>query len=377
MGIRNLSVVAIIYYLKYSRYSKYTSLALFSITIIVIIWFISCYVISELAQESMAPEIHLTEQWSNLAILFAGPIALAFAAFRSWIARNQQLTDARGLRDDRFQKGASLLESKKVAVRKAGIIILERLSKEHTHEFHVQVVDLLALFVRHNCEVINSKKPSRKKSSTTKSSSTKYLKVDRTATIDALRVITSRDKFEVLTYVNNKGGSDKPLIDLVLLNSSKSSNFVFPELDEPNFQYVNFSNSVFFDIKLTQSRFDHGALSFVKFLDSELCSASFRGACLDDADFSGADLTDVDFSGASLKKANFSRANLKRAKFRYADLSGADFRKSKNLMKDQLEESCQSDESMPPKVGNLKWDKTEALNRCSGFKWRIIRWLTL
>ena len=377
MRILNRLVVTIIYYLKYSRYSKHISLALFGATIIVIIWFIACYVISELAQESMPPKIHVTEKWSNLAILFAGPIALAFAAFRSWIARNQQLTDARGRLDDRFQRGASMLEVKEVAVRKAGIIILERLSKDHTHEFHIQVVDLLALFVRHNCEEINSKESSRKKSSTTKSSSTRYLKVDQTATIDALRVIINRDKFEVLTYVNNKGGSDKPLIDLVLLNSSKSSNFSLPNLDKPNFQYVNFSNSVFFDIKLTQSRFDHGALSFVKFLDSELCSASFRGACLDDADFSGTDLTDADFSGASLKNAHFDDANLKRANLKYADLSGADFSNSKNLMEDQLTESCQSEEGMPPKLGKLEWKQPEAMNRFRRGRWRIIRWLTL
>ena len=325
----------------------------------------------------MGAKIHVTEIWSNFAILFGGPLALILALWRSWIAMRQQMTDARGRLDDRFQRGASMLESKEFAVRKAGIIILERLSRDHTHSFHIQVVDLLALFTRYNCETMNSVRSGMKKPLKTIYPSDKVVKVDPTGTIDALKVITNREKLEVLTYIKTKGGSDKPLVGLSNFNNYKSKGFTLPDLDKSNFQYVDLSCSVFSGLKLTRSCFDHSVLESAKFIEAILCFASFRGACLDEVDFSGANLTGVNFYGASLKDAKFIGANLEGANLMHANLSGANFDQSENLMQRQLDNACQSKGRMPQKLGGLKWDKTKAMKCYCVSRWPIIRWLAL
>ena len=325
----------------------------------------------------MAPEIHITEKWSNLVILVGSPFALFFAGWRSYVAMMQQRSDARGGQDDRFQRGAGMLESEEVAVKKAGVIILERLSKDHTGAFHIQVVDLLALFARYNSQVMDSSKSRTKKLPEIKYSKAKFVEIDPTATIDALKVITNRSKLEVLTYIKNKRGSDKPLVGLTNFSSLKSSNFTLPDLDKSNFQYVDLSCSVFSGQKLTQSCFDHSMLESAEFIGAILCSASFRGACLDEVDFSGATLTGVNFYGASLKDAKFIGANLEGANLMHADLSGADFDDARNLTQPQLDNACQSKGETPQNLVELDWEKPKAMRCYCVSRLGIIRWLAL
>ena len=93
-------------------------------------------------QESLSATVR------NVGVVIGGVIAILFAVWRSIVAARQATTAQRGLLNERYQKGAEMLGSNILTVRLAGIYALGRLAREHSGDYHIQIMSLLCSFVR-------------------------------------------------------------------------------------------------------------------------------------------------------------------------------------------------------------------------------------
>ena len=84
----------------------------------------------------------------NLGLVIAAIVALPLAIWRSIVAERRAKTAQRGLLNERYQKGAEMLDSQVLAVRLGGIYALARLAREHPGDYHTQIMSLLCAFVR-------------------------------------------------------------------------------------------------------------------------------------------------------------------------------------------------------------------------------------
>lgn len=84
----------------------------------------------------------------NLILILAGPLGLGLALWRSITADRQTKLTQRGLKDERYQKGADMLGSDTLATRIGGLYALEHLAQDHPEEYHIQIMVLLCAFVR-------------------------------------------------------------------------------------------------------------------------------------------------------------------------------------------------------------------------------------
>ena len=85
----------------------------------------------------------------NLALVVSVVVALPLAIWRSMVAARQAETAYRGLLNERYQKGSEMLGSKLLSVRLGGIYALRSLAEEHPEEYHVQIMRVFCVFVRH------------------------------------------------------------------------------------------------------------------------------------------------------------------------------------------------------------------------------------
>ena len=92
----------------------------------------------------------------NLLLGIATLIALPLGIWRSMVAerqadaaQRQSLTASGSLLNQRYQKGAEMLGSDVLSVRMGGIFALASLAEEHPNQYHVQIMRLLCLFIRH------------------------------------------------------------------------------------------------------------------------------------------------------------------------------------------------------------------------------------
>ncbi|MCY3775663.1 MAG: pentapeptide repeat-containing protein [Candidatus Aminicenantes bacterium] len=85
----------------------------------------------------------------NLGFVISAVAAFIFAFWRSTIAERQANTAERGLLNERYQKGAEMLDSEKLSVRLGGLYALARLSEDHPEQYHVEVMRLFCAFARH------------------------------------------------------------------------------------------------------------------------------------------------------------------------------------------------------------------------------------
>ena len=84
----------------------------------------------------------------NLGLVVAAIIALPLAIWRSVVAQRQADTAQRGLLNERYQKGAEMLDSDVLAVRLGGIYALGRLARGHPADYHTQIMSILCAFLR-------------------------------------------------------------------------------------------------------------------------------------------------------------------------------------------------------------------------------------
>ena len=84
----------------------------------------------------------------NVGLVIAAVVALPLAIWRSVIGSRQADTAERGLMNERYQKGAEMLESEFLSVRLGGIYALQQLAAEHPVRYHLQVMRLFCAFAR-------------------------------------------------------------------------------------------------------------------------------------------------------------------------------------------------------------------------------------
>lgn len=255
----------------------------------------------------------------NYGLLVAAFWAAAFAVWRSQIANRQAEiasqqaeiasrqaeTSERGLRNERFQKGADMLGNQTFATRMGGIYALERLARDHPEDYLDQIIKLLSTFVRH---------PVRDKQLEDEDAAP----VLRPDVMDALRALGTLNGIDVKHL--------PPDLHAV--------GFRGKNLESLNFKSWNFTGA---------------DLSY-----ATLTGADLTGATLEGADLTLANLTDADLTGATLEGADLTNA----------DISGANFSGAQGLQQDQIDRVlCHPDYPPQNLPDHLTLDKEAAAER--------------
>lgn len=321
----------------------------------------------------------------NFSLVALAAIGLAFAIWRSWLAHRQTQTGLRqtdiaigqaknankqaeiaekGLFNDRFQKGAQMLESGEPTVRIAGIYALRHLTLEETRGGFLIVQDLLCDFVRERSKV---REPLKSKVSESNpeldygpfppdlqraletifhlrnAAITRFKEMDgvwrpdlRQANLSGAELYQAGLSRAFLTNANLSGAKlgDADFIDANLEGADLSGAVLDQtELPKSNLQNVNLSKAELHGTDLSGADLTSVNMSGVEiygadFSSTDLTGGNLSGAKLHEAKLSDADLTGADLSGteslqANLSESNLENANLSGATLMRADLSGA------------------------------------------------------
>lgn len=257
-----------------------------------------------------------SEVLRNVSLALAAPPALLLAVWRSIVggrqaaaAQQQAETAQRSLLNERYQRGAEMLGHEYRSVRLAGIYALARLAREHSEEYHIQVMQVLCAFVRH---------PTRSKHVETRDGT---LRDDVQAIME---LIGSRNEDQLVIEKAQRFKLD--LRGAQLINLSLKS----PNLSEALFHGADLTHAWIVGVD------SKAQLRSVDFEDADLSSAHIWMTDLSDSKFLGADLWDISLFGT--------------------DLSGVDFvgnrfrsRPAKGLVQEQLE-FASANSGRPPRL---------------------------
>ena len=225
----------------------------------------------------------------NVGLVVAGVEALLLAAWRSTVAGRQAHTAQQGLLNERYQKGAEMMDSSALSVRLGGIYVLRRLAEDHPEQYHIQVMELLCAFARNPTQNIpesqDAEIPDDPYSNYEPSPTSPKVREDVQAAVTA---IGRRSKM----------GTDREKM----------------------------TKGFLLDLRGADLR--HASLRDMDFSEADLRGADLRGACLTKDILVGTDLADADLRGACLTQADLTdavapRANLRGAKLHGATLTGA------------------------------------------------------
>ena len=262
----------------------------------------------------------------NLGLLVGAVIAIGLAVWRSKIAERQADTAQRqaqtaqqSLLNERYQRGAAMLESSVLAVRIGGVYALDRLAKDHPSRYHVQTMKLFCAFVRlpTNDNRINSH-------SNNDEGQDEQIRVLRADVQEVMQAIGARSPIGIS------------------LERNEESQLYLRDADLGRLQIRDGNLS---DARLTNANLYGAVLPRVN-----LSNARLRRANLSRAELRGANLSNAKFWGADLSKAILQQANLSGA-----DLWGADARSARykepvrGLTQAQLD-VARADPNNPPKL---------------------------
>ncbi|MEJ8474473.1 pentapeptide repeat-containing protein [Roseibium algae] len=246
----------------------------------------------------------LFEDLRNIGLVLLGLIGLPLAVWRSWLAHQQTQTGLRqaataerGLIIDRFQKGAEMLESRELSVRIAGVFILRELALSDPVETYIQVLDLLASFLR---EKSKGRTPAPSEHTKTRPPPDfGPFPADLQETVKAIshlrnNVKEAEEREERAEWRLDLNGSNLSGADLSKANLSGAW-----------FNHANLAGAWFNQANLAGAELINANLS-----DAHLARANLTDADLDYADLSSARLMKTYLSGAIFAGANLSSANL-------------------------------------------------------------------
>ena len=240
----------------------------------------------------------------NLGLVIAAIVALPLAIWRSIVAERQAKTAQRGLLNERYQKGAEMLDSQVLAVRLGGIYALARLAREHPGDYHTQIMSLLCAFVRHPAG----------------------------EPVEVAEPINSRSLTPTAEFNRgwHRAGNDLPLRvreDVqAIMTAVRERSEAQIEIEKEGEHRMNLSGANLNDAKLWEVKLNR--------------------ANLDRVDLTGADLLD-----AKLKRVNLVEANLEGANLDGANLTGAfDMRGCKGLTQEQIDQAV----ALPDNPPNLE-----------------------
>ena len=278
----------------------------------------------------------------NIALVSAGPIALALAVWRSLVADRQAKTAQQVLLNERYQKGAEMLGSGVLSVRLGGIYALQRLAEENREEYHVQIMRLFCAFGR---------LPTKDQSLETGQAEIEQgtlmgLRPDVEAVMEA---INSRSESRVelerkAGFRLDLRGAELPQAQLLDADFTSAffhranlsgANISGTDLSGAFLDYADLSEAILSNARFTGTRFISANLSGALLQDLDISNASFHRANLSRANLHGANLSNAIFQDASLantwlddadlSSASFLKADLSRAILINADLTGAHF----------------------------------------------------
>ena len=230
----------------------------------------------------------------NFGLVAAALIALPLAVWRSVVAgrqadaaQRQAETAQRSLLNERYQKGAEMLGSADLAVRLGGVYALARLAREHSEDYHPQVLRLFCAYVR---------KPSELNANSGK---------------------LHEDVQEIITAVCAR--SEEQI-------ETEKREYCPLDLSGADLQGVDLLSATFRKL-----------FSFEK----------TTGANLEHAIMADTNLEDASLTSANLKDANLCGANLTGSLLINTNLSRTDLRKCKGLTQDQLDQAIVDPDTTP------------------------------
>ena len=230
----------------------------------------------------------------NVALVFAGVVALPLAIWRGVVADRQAKTAQQGLLNERYQKGAEMLGSDVLSVRLAGIYALQSLATEQ-QQYHIQVMRLFCAFVR---------LPTRYQS----------LEAGQAPIQPDTQLGIRQDVQSVMEAIGQRTETQKAL--------ERGAEFKLDlrgaELSEAQIKDADLSNATFHRSNLCGAYFANTDLTYAIFADTDLSSAQFY-----DVDFTGMRLWSANLSGAMLQNAAMVRMNLHKVSLSGANLGGA------------------------------------------------------
>lgn len=255
----------------------------------------------------------------NLSLVIGGFIAIELSVWRSIVgerqtavAQQQAETAQRGLLNERFQKGAEMLDSENLSVRLGGIYALQHLAEEHPETYHVQVLELLCAFVRHP---------------------------------------TGFESSDPDMYVGEVApGADVTAIVELICKRSRSQIQIE--------QCAEFS-LVLSKADLRHCDFGNAELSGAKFYGAQLYKTSFAKANLSNAQFADAIFSDLGIWTREQLFMELGTKSIPHPDLREANVSGTSFslqegsRPAKGLLQGKLNEACADPDNIP-KVDGVK-----------------------
>ena len=285
-------------------------------------------------QESLSATVR------NVGVVIGGVIAILFAVWRSIVAARQATTAQLGLLNERYQKGAEMLGSKVLAVRLGGIYALARLARDHSGDYHTQIMSLLCAFVRNPTgEPVEASLPINGLTDQAEFHSG----WDEEGEDRPLRV--REDVQAVMTAVGERCEAQ------IAIEEEKEYRL---DLIGADLKFVRLFDAVLGNVDLLKADLTDAVLIGAKLKSAKLTGAKLTGADLEDADLKSTRLIDVNLesvklTGADLKSVRLIDVNLEDALLIHTNLSGADLKGCEGLTQEQLNEAV-ADLDNPPKL---------------------------
>ena len=277
----------------------------------------------------------------NLGLVIAAAIALPLAVWRSIVAEKQAKTAQLSLLNERYQKGAEMLDSGELMGHLGGIYALAGLAREQPEDYHTKIMSLLCAFVRH--PVGKSTEAALPKGLTPDAKYTSGFESDDEDDYDdsgqhqeGVEVRPQRVREDVQSAMMEVGKRSK---DQIKAEDRKQYRL---DLRDAKLRFVELVNADLNNVNLP-----HGDLT-----NAVLVGAKLKGASLE-----GADFENVNLVGANLKDVRLPDVNLEGAMLTSANLTRTFMAMCKGLTQEQLDGAV-AELGNPPELGNLVDAKT-------------------
>lgn len=239
----------------------------------------------------------------NVGLVVAGVEALLLAAWRSTVAGRQAHTAQQGLLNERYQKGAEMMDSSALSVRLGGIYVLRRLAEDHPEQYHIQVMELLCAFARNPTQNIpesqDAEIPDDPYSNYEPSPTSPKFREDVQAAVTAIGR-------------RSKRGTDREKMTEGFLLDLSGADLRQASMCDMDFSKADLRGAVLRGARLTKAIL----------VGTDLADADLRGACLAQADLTDAVAPRANLRGAKLHGATLTGARLPSACLSYAELPG-------------------------------------------------------
>ena len=264
--------------------------------------------------------------------MIGGAEAILFAVWRSIVAEKLAKTAQLGLLNERYQKGAEMLDSGDLTGHLGGIYALAGLAREHPGDYHTKIMRLLCAFVRHPVgDAVEAALPTE-------------------GLTPGAQEISGWDKG------GDENGRQRPLrvredVLAVMMEIGKRSEAQIKTEDREKYRLD------LRDAKLKSAQLVDADLNHVNLPNADLTGAVLFGLKPKGANLRGANLENASLVGAHLKDVRLPDVNLEGAMLTSANLTRTFMATCKGLTQEQLDEAV-AELGNPPELGNLVDAKT-------------------